>query len=263
MPRLFLLTWNPERFKMDWEEESAHWLDSSGSWRWSTGSRKRGVSPGDRFLLLRQVSKRGIVASGVAAGEIFQDDHWEPERDDMANYVDVAWEDTVTVEERLPIEDLKRIAPDAEWTPQGSGTQVPEPDASVVWNAWRSHLDDAVPAARGARPAEEVGSNEQVREGAKTRIMVNRYERSASARQACLNAHGTACTVCGFDFGERYGDLGEGFIHVHHLVDLSTIGKEYEIDGAEDLRPVCPNCHAMLHRERPALTLDNLRKQLN
>ena len=100
-------------------------------------------------------------------------------------------------------------------------------------------------------------------EGAKTRIMVNRYERSASARQACLNAHGTACTVCGFDFGERYGDLGEGFIHVHHLVDLSTIGKEYEIDGAEDLRPVCPNCHAMLHRERPALTLDNLSKQLN
>ena len=45
-----------------------------------------------------------------------------------------------------------------------------------------------------------------------------------------------------------YGELGQGFIHVHHIVPISKIGKEYKIDPINDLVPVCPNCHAMLHR---------------
>ena len=50
------------------------------------------------------------------------------------------------------------------------------------------------------------------------------------------------------DFEETYGELGRGFIHVHHLVPISSIGKTYQIDPINDLAPVCPNCHAMLHR---------------
>jgi 5-methylcytosine-specific restriction protein A len=65
--------------------------------------------------------------------------------------------------------------------------------------------------------------------------------------------------VCGLDFGERYGALGEGFIHVHHLTELASIGREYEVDPVRDLRPVCPNCHAMLHRTDPALSPEELR----
>lgn len=84
-------------------------------------------------------------------------------------------------------------------------------------------------------------------EGALKVIKVNAYERDRKARQACINFHGTDCKVCGLDFGSRYGEIGAGFIHVHHLVPLASIGAEYEVDPVKDLVPVCPNCHAMLH----------------
>ncbi|MDI7268103.1 MAG: HNH endonuclease [Myxococcota bacterium] len=73
---------------------------------------------------------------------------------------------------------------------------------------------------------------------------------------------GSSCTVCGLAFAERYGKIGEGFIHVHHLREVSKIGKEYRIDPIRDLRPVCPNCHAMLHREDPMLTVEDLKRRI-
>ena len=59
-----------------------------------------------------------------------------------------------------------------------------------------------------------------------------------------------------------YGEFGQGFIHVHHIVPISKIGKEYKIDPIKDLVPVCPNCHAMLHRgkDENVLTIDELKK---
>jgi 5-methylcytosine-specific restriction protein A len=85
-------------------------------------------------------------------------------------------------------------------------------------------------------------------EGSLQRIWVNRYERSPEARALCIAKHGSDCAVCGFNFEKRYGEIGRGYIHVHHLVPLASIGKMYRIDPIADLRPVCPNCHAMLHR---------------
>ena len=51
------------------------------------------------------------------------------------------------------------------------------------------------------------------------------------------------------NFEQTYGELGKGFIHVHHVIPVSEIGKEYKVDFKKDLIPVCPNCHAMLHRK--------------
>ena len=61
------------------------------------------------------------------------------------------------------------------------------------------------------------------------------------------------------DFARVFGALGEGFIHVHHIVPIGKIGKEYKIDPIADLIPVCPNCHAMIHRTEPPLTIEQLR----
>lgn len=61
---------------------------------------------------------------------------------------------------------------------------------------------------------------------------------------------------------QTYGDIGEEYIHVHHLVDISTLGEGYEIDPKKDLRPVCANCHSMLHTERPAMSIAALKKRL-
>ena len=61
------------------------------------------------------------------------------------------------------------------------------------------------------------------------------------------------------DFKSIYGEIGDGFIHVHHLVDLSTIAAEYKVNPIRDLRPVCPNCHAMLHKTKPAMSISDLK----
>ncbi|MDO4815024.1 MAG: HNH endonuclease [Bacillota bacterium] len=86
-------------------------------------------------------------------------------------------------------------------------------------------------------------------EGAAHQIVVNKYERSSIARQRCISYNGTTCFVCGMNFEKRYGEIGKDFIHIHHIIPLNEIGKEYVIDYKKDLIPVCPNCHAMLHRK--------------
>lgn len=97
-------------------------------------------------------------------------------------------------------------------------------------------------------------------EGAKRSIVVNAYERNTQARRRCIDKFGCKCIVCGFDFGNEYGEVGKGFIHIHHLTPISKIGVDYEVNPLKDLAPICPNCHAMIHREKCALTIDKLKK---
>ncbi len=65
------------------------------------------------------------------------------------------------------------------------------------------------------------------------------------------------------DFGSRYGERGRDFMHVHHLLPLKHIKKAYKVDPIADLRPVCPNCRAMIHRREPMLSLEELRAIIN
>lgn len=110
---------------------------------------------------------------------------------------------------------------------------------------------------------DEFTGNSDIYEGALKQIEVNIYERSSIARKICLEHHGYLCKVCNFDFEKTYGEIGKKFIHVHHIVDLATINKEYKVDPINDLVPVCPNCHAMLHKSKPALTINELRRFIN
>jgi putative restriction endonuclease len=96
-------------------------------------------------------------------------------------------------------------------------------------------------------------------EGALRSVTVNAYERNPRARADCIAHYGPTCRACEFDFAKYYGPIGAGYIHVHHVRDLASIGKEYHVDPIKDLSPVCPNCHAMLHTERPAMTIETLR----
>jgi 5-methylcytosine-specific restriction enzyme A len=111
--------------------------------------------------------------------------------------------------------------------------------------------------------AEELSTPEKYSEGARCTVTINAYERNPKARAACITHHGHVCAVCGFDFGRVYGTFAEGFIHVHHITPIGEVGKEYEINPKTDLIPVCPNCHAMIHRTEPALTVEQLRNHLN
>lgn len=106
---------------------------------------------------------------------------------------------------------------------------------------------------------EEISEHEKYFEGAKKSIYINAYERSIPAREKCIAHFGVSCNICGFDFEKVYGAEGKGLIHIHHLKPLSDIRKSYAINPLEDLRPVCPNCHAIIHRRSPPFTIDEVK----
>ena len=106
---------------------------------------------------------------------------------------------------------------------------------------------------------DEIQDADTYYEGAKRTIVVNSYERNLKARSQCIARYRAICSVCKFDFEKKYGEIGSGFIHVHHLTPLEDIGEEYEVDPIIDLRPVCPNCHAMLHKKQPPYSIEELK----
>ena len=107
---------------------------------------------------------------------------------------------------------------------------------------------------------EDVPNTEQgLPEGAKKTVVVNKYERSRINRSACINHYGPICKVCDFDFEKVYGEIGKGYIHVHHIVPVSDMGGEYVLNPIKDLIPLCPNCHAMVHKKEPPLSIEELK----
>jgi 5-methylcytosine-specific restriction protein A len=96
-------------------------------------------------------------------------------------------------------------------------------------------------------------------EGAKKHITVNSYERDREARNKAIEIHGLNCFVCNINFEKIYGEIGIGFIHVHHLVPLHKVDDTYQVNPEKALIPVCPNCHAMLHRSNNPPTIEHLK----
>lgn len=139
-----------------------------------------------------------------------------------------------------------------------------EAEITQAISVWAGGLLGMVVALLPVEEVEEVSENvtEGLPEGAVKRIEVNKYERSSVNRALCISAHGAHCKVCGFDFEDSYGELGRDYIHVHHVVPVSKLGADYQINPVTDLAPVCPNCHAMLHRREPPLDIDELQKLL-
>jgi 5-methylcytosine-specific restriction protein A len=93
--------------------------------------------------------------------------------------------------------------------------------------------------------------------------LCNQYERDPQARRKCIAIYGLNCHICGFNFQKFYGDYGSNFIHVHHLVPISKIGKDYEVNPEKDLIPLCANCHAIVHRVDPPYTAQEVKESIN
>jgi 5-methylcytosine-specific restriction protein A len=252
---VFVLTWNPIETVIDDEAiaELARTTKSgqSSAQRWSTGNRNGGINPDDYVIRFRQINNRGIVALGRATSYVYEDVHWVDETK-LANYVDVAWEQVLRTEDRLAIEEIELLTYETHWDAMlGSGVMLTEGDSQIVveaWKLWYAQVAGAQSSLSGEEAGATSASPSGVIEGAVTTVLVNRYERSATARRKCIEHYGAICAVCSLDFKSTYGQIGEGFIHVHHIVPISSIGETYVLDPITDLVPVCPNCHAMLHR---------------
>lgn len=109
---------------------------------------------------------------------------------------------------------------------------------------------------------EEVRSTEAGTEGAIQTIVVNRYERNYRLRTDCIRHYGARCFVCGIDMGKVYGEYAHGLIHVHHLIPISEAQGPKTVDPVRDMRPLCPNCHAVAHQRSTPFTMDELRNML-
>lgn len=107
---------------------------------------------------------------------------------------------------------------------------------------------------------DEVESDIEYSEGKTKKVLINAYERNLIARKKCIEHFGLNCQVCDFNFETKFGELGKDFIHVHHKIDISTIGKEYSVNPITDLITVCPNCHSMLHKRKPAYSIEELKE---
>jgi hypothetical protein len=105
-------------------------------------------------------------------------------------------------------------------------------------------------------------SNDALYEGALQQVLRETQKRTREARRQCCEHYGTTCSVCGINFGRTYGRRAEGFIHVHHLTRLAARKRRHKVDPIRDLRPVCPNCHAVIHLRPPELSIQEVRALL-
>lgn len=124
---------------------------------------------------------------------------------------------------------------------------------------WGSLLMGMVLSLADIMPVDEQKEVQGYREGDVKKVLANRYERNPLNRKLCIATHGYDCDVCGMNFEKIYGEIGKEFIHVHHIVPVSQIGPGYIIDPINDLVPVCPNCHAMIHRYSELISIEALR----
>jgi 5-methylcytosine-specific restriction protein A len=126
----------------------------------------------------------------------------------------------------------------------------------------RSAVEAADDVALDELPSAEPYEGE---EGGVVLRLHKRYERDprlvAEKKKSAKAAGDLSCEVCGFDFAQRYGQLGADFIEVHHTrpVHQMRAGAKTKLT---DLALLCSNCHRMAHRRREPLSLDQLRASL-
>jgi 5-methylcytosine-specific restriction protein A len=261
--KTYLLTWSPNRSHETEIDTAVTKLrfEQRAKAGWSTGSTKR-IQVGDRVFLLRQgPASPGLVGSGIVTKANFRDIHWDESKRAQGfktNYIRLEWDAMV-----LPVFGLSRQTLLERGVSQelvnshASGVQIPTSIANLLERLWAQHL-----SSHGRDPfrgPEEVATDTTYPEGALCKVTVNAYERNPKARAACLAHYGRRCSACGFDFEAVFG-LGTNGIHVHHLRPLAEIRKGYEVDPIADLRPVCPNCHAVIHSRIPARSIDEVKK---
>ncbi|MDO5388293.1 MAG: HNH endonuclease [Clostridia bacterium] len=112
-----------------------------------------------------------------------------------------------------------------------------------------------------------LDSKKEFKEGSVKSVLVNAYERNPKARKECIEYYKKKngrlfCEICRFDFGKFYGEKFEDKIHIHHLTEISTIGKEYKINPIKDLIPICANCHMIVHNKKPAYKPNEIKEMI-
>ena len=234
------------------EEFEPHRVKQSSKQTWSCS---KTTEKGDRILVY--VAKKGIVEQWEATSQAEEDKSWK--------YIcGVVHKRTIL--EPLTMAQIIRLFSKSEWPAAHQyfrGYQSIMVSEKIVAKLMR-HCKTVKPlrTAQGSDFPDELVARAKYVEGTRRSVLVNAHERNASARKACLRRHGVGCIVCQVRLQERYGVVGKVFIHVHHLKPLARARGKYDLNPETDLVPVCPNCHAMLHRPKKMLSPQQLRDKL-
>jgi 5-methylcytosine-specific restriction protein A len=262
----FLLKWDEPEFSITEFEEYFHRYEKNEPMKWSCGVTTKKILIGDKFYLMKTGSTGGIIGSGLIISSPYKDKHFNKVKADngeFANFVNVAFDSFIHPNGSIPISRTELNEPkfsDPVWSSQGSGKTIKEEIAHELDKLWLSRVE-----IKDFSTADEINDSDisTLSEGGIKKINVNAYERNAEARRKCLEKWGYACTVCNFHFELRYGSIGRKYIHVHHLQPLSSVKTSHDVEPIKDLRPVCPNCHAMLHSQNPPLSIEELQDIFN
>ncbi|HMR99624.1 MAG TPA: hypothetical protein PKE62_10230 [Anaerolineales bacterium] len=111
-----------------------------------------------------------------------------------------------------------------------------------------------------------------ISEGRKRSVSTQVYERSKKLRDIAIKHYSVdgmiICAACGFDFYKEYGEIGRGYIEIHHQKPICQYEEadfaQVAIDAVKDLIPLCANCHRIVHRRRGnPLSIEELTRLLN
>jgi 5-methylcytosine-specific restriction enzyme A len=263
----YLFVWNPSVWKWEHLEQSIEQLNKTGSYTeaWSCSSHKK-VKPGDRAFLARVgKSPKGIIGSATITSQPFYSEFRSGEDKAVPRMRVVLDFDILLNAEIEPILTLDLLKQgklsSQNWLPQSSGISIrPElvDELEAVW------FDFITTQKIRHNPFGPAATEEQIvyMEGTPNLVTLTKYERNPFARKACISHYGPTCSVCDFNFEKVYGDIGKNFIHIHHLTQVAKVGKQYLVDPIKDLRPVCPNCHAMIHKKKEAIAIEELKQLL-
>lgn len=261
----YLLVWNPKRWKWGAIDDEVKQVDKNGvcSLRWSCGNTK-GIQPGDRLFLIKVGTEpKGIIGSGFAKTPVYSDRNWNGKKG-RTNYIEVDFEILLNPDKDpiLTLDILKKgKLSNQTWTPQMSGISIKPDIVDKLESIWFEFISTKKirynPFLLTKNNLEKTYS-----EGTPNQILMTKYERNPYARKVCIDHYGLSCTVCGFNFEKIYGIIGKDFIHVHHLTPLARLGKKLSIDPIKDLRPICANCHSMIHRTKETMSLEDLKQVL-
>jgi len=269
----YLLTWNPNRW--NWPQKELERLSRRTSQSkkvrdgWSTGNNKN-LSKCDRIFLLRQQKEpMGIMASGTVTSRVYEQSHWDKtkrSKSKKSNHVDIDF-DTVLDPHDWPLlatDSLKRLPVRKQlWSTRSGGVEIFSDEAKTIEAAWKKHLKGIQFRANKLGASNAFSTLpikiKKLREGGTTEVTLDVYERNAKVRKYCIDHWGPACAVCEMTFEADYGESGTRFIHAHHLNPMSKAKQKRSVDPINDLRPVCPNCHSVLHKINPPLKISDLR----
>jgi len=259
--KAILLVWNPKKWAWTDLEAQVFAVRHKGKVRegWNVGNLRQ-VSVGTRVFLIRVgLEPKGIVGAGYSCSDDLMGPHWDPARKskgEKANYIDINW-DILAARPLVSWDELQMPPFDGHtWPVRISGTSIPEDVARALNSILKKRHGGVI------QPIPEEIPDAKFTEGPRPRIIVNAYERNPRARTACLAHYGSCCAICGLSLSDRYGELVSGLIHIHHLTPVSRHRGRYRVDPVRDLRPICPNCHAVVHARTPPYTINKVRRML-